>query len=544
MEITSEIISAAVSDRGLSDKRPVNEDSYISLDQANLYAVADGVGGAQAGDVASQMAVEILGEAFAHYGDTVDPEEIMKVAIERANEAIFQMASELPQLSSMATTIAAIHLSTNIATIAHVGDSRVYRLDPQGHLHRETDDHSMVEEEVRAGRMTPEQALTHPSRNIISRAVGAADTVEVDIKTILIDPGSVYLLCSDGITRHISDNELEHLLATGMSPEMLCEQMKDLCYERGAEDNLTAIIIKTVGTEYDDSPRPEPDNFIADVLEEDETVATARTIATTEADVPEAITETAVTEDTADDEWLTQETTVAEAVAETSYEPAVEESLPQEYTSQSVVVPAVQPAGQDRDLEMFGNKVRAVEPAPKISSGTVVGTILSSLIWLILGGLLGISGYYLWHKNNPIEPEPAPPVLVEKTSDIQRNAFSEGLKLVDADPAGYLKARAADPKDAVDHYLLGRAQLLSGDAFAAGHQFRLAKDKLSETNHNDAERLAAEIAAGTAITQNPVIFEVFKKEYTALKDAVAADKTENSNSAANTAQNANTANGQ
>jgi len=88
MENNFQFISAAVSDRGLSDKRPQNEDSYIALEQVGLFAVADGVGGAQAGDVASQMAVEMLGEAFIHYGDTVDPEEIMKVAIERANEAV------------------------------------------------------------------------------------------------------------------------------------------------------------------------------------------------------------------------------------------------------------------------------------------------------------------------------------------------------------------------------------------------------------------------------------------------------------------------
>ncbi len=539
MEITSEIISAAVSDRGLSDKRPVNEDSYVSLDQANLYAVADGVGGAQAGDVASQMAVEILGEAFAHYGDTVDPEEIMKVAIERANEAIFQMASELPQLSSMATTIVAIHLSTNIATIAHVGDSRVYRLDPEGHLHRETDDHSMVEEEVRAGRMTPEQALTHPSRNIISRAVGAAETVEVDIKTILIDPGSVFLLCSDGITRHLSDNELEHLLATGMSPEMLCQQMKDLCYERGAEDNLTAIIVKTVASEYDDSPRPEPEHFVPDALEDDETVATARTAAPAEAETPETIAETEVTEEAADDEWLTQETTVAEATADLPQEPVAEP--PQEYTSQSVVVPPAQPPAQDRDLEMFGNNVRAVEAAPKISSGTVVGTVLSSLIWLILGGLLGITGYYLWHKNNPIEPEPTPPVLVEKTSDIQLNAFAESIRLVDADPQKYIDAEVASPQNAMDHYLLGRAFLISGKLFEAKRQLDLATEKLPEADKKDAVTLASEIAMAKAIIESGPATEVFKREIEVLKKATQAPDANtapaNSNTGANTAPN-------
>lgn len=534
METGTEIISAAVSDRGLSDKRPVNEDSFISLDGSGLYAVADGVGGAQAGDVASQMAVEILGEAFSHYGDTVDPEEIMKVAIERANEAIFQMANELPQLSSMATTIAAIHLSTNIATIAHVGDSRVYKLDPEGHLHRETDDHSMVEEEVRAGRMTPEQALTHPSRNIISRAVGAAETVEIDIKTIMIDPGSVFLLCSDGITRHISDNEIEHLLATGMSPEMLCEQMKDLCYERGAEDNLTAIIVKTVSQEIY-APRPEPDKFVDEALDEDETVASARATAPLEGE-PIAETE----EDAEpEEEWITQETAYTETVE--TVEQAVVEPQPQAYASESVVVPVAQSSSSDRDLEMFGNKAKA-ETAPKISSGTVVGTILSSLIWLVLGGLLGISGYYLWHKNNPIEPEPTPPVLVEKTSDIQLNALAESIRLVDADPQKYIDAEVASPQNATDHYLLGRAFLVSGKLFEAKRQLDLATEKLPDADPKDAITIASEIAMAKAIIESAPATEVFKREIEVLKNAAKpVSNTTDGNTATNTTANSNTA---
>ena len=192
--------SSSVSERGLSEKRPVNEDSYIDLKNLGLFAVADGVGGAQAGDVASQMAVEILGEAFANLPENFDAEVVMRVAIERANQAIHQMSSEIPQLASMATTIAALHISGNIATIGHVGDSRVYRILPDGTLQRETADHSVVEEEVRAGRMTPEQALVHPSRNVISRALGAEDTVDVDLKTIMVEPGTMFLLCSDGIT--------------------------------------------------------------------------------------------------------------------------------------------------------------------------------------------------------------------------------------------------------------------------------------------------------------------------------------------------------
>src|SRR5688572_12942722 len=110
MENNFNIIAASVSDRGLSEKRPENEDSFLMLEERALYAVADGVGGAQAGDVASQMAVEILGEAFANQTSDLDAEDVMRAAIERANSAIYQMASDLPQLSSMATTLVALHV--------------------------------------------------------------------------------------------------------------------------------------------------------------------------------------------------------------------------------------------------------------------------------------------------------------------------------------------------------------------------------------------------------------------------------------------------
>ena len=123
MENSFRLASSSISDRGLSDKRPVNEDSFLELRELGLFAVADGVGGAQAGDVASQMAMEILSEAFANRRESSDAEDVMRLAIESANQAIHQMSSEIPQLASMATTVAAVHLNDNIATVAHVAPS-------------------------------------------------------------------------------------------------------------------------------------------------------------------------------------------------------------------------------------------------------------------------------------------------------------------------------------------------------------------------------------------------------------------------------------
>lgn len=236
--------SNAISDRGLNERRPLNEDSFLADAPRRIFVVADGVGGAEAGEVASQTAVEVLEEAFRHQEDGADIEDLMELAIQRANASIHQMAQDNARFSMMATTVVALHLKGNVATIGHVGDSRLYRLTPEGDIIRETEDHSVVEEEVRAGRMTAEQAANHPSKNVISRALGAEDTVEVDLKTIEVEDGTEFLLCTDGITRHISDAELRQLLVINEDLAVLCEELKQRCYERGAEDNLTAVVVR------------------------------------------------------------------------------------------------------------------------------------------------------------------------------------------------------------------------------------------------------------------------------------------------------------
>ena len=236
--------SAALTDRGLNERRPLNEDALLHDRERSIFAVADGVGGAEAGEVASQTAIEVLDEAFRHQVEGTDVEDLMELAIQRANASIHQMAQEHAKFSMMATTIVALHLKGNIATFGHVGDSRLYRLTPDGQLHRETEDHSIVEEEVRAGRMTPEQAANHPSKNVISRALGAETGVEVDMRTMEVEEGTEFLLCTDGITRHVSDNELRQLMVVSNSLDDVCNELKRRCYERGAEDNLTVVVVR------------------------------------------------------------------------------------------------------------------------------------------------------------------------------------------------------------------------------------------------------------------------------------------------------------
>jgi serine/threonine protein phosphatase PrpC len=484
-----QLTSAAISDRGLSEKRPHNEDSYLELPARGLFAVADGVGGAQAGDVASQMAVEILAEAFANLREGGDTEELMKIAIERANSAVFQMAQDLPQLSTMATTVVALHLNGNIATIGHVGDSRLYRLDSLGHLFRETQDHSVVEEEVRAGRMTPAQAASHPSRNVISRAIGAESDVEVDMKTIMIDPNTTFLLCSDGITRHIEDHEIRELLMTISNPADVCARMKEICYSRGAEDNLTAVIVKigAVGA---------ANGIPADY--EEATVATARTAAASTSGA-------AFTADNFDDdlEIPTQNLRTPPAAqnlapAENIQSFAAPATQPNafETTSETINVPTNEPVARDEKIYTVDEK----------SGGNFLTKLFSAMLLLFLGGIVGALLYYFAQRAMtpaPVAQEP-PRITQMQTPNIEYSAFEESRRSVDKNPPQYLEASGGSAQSAEDFYLLGRAHFLTGDYVKAKESFTKAKELLPETKEVNRRTLENEVALMSAIVENVI----------------------------------------
>lgn len=523
MENNFNIVSASVSDRGLSEKRPENEDSFLVLEERGLYVVADGVGGAQAGDVASQMAVEILGEAFINQSADLDAEDVMRAAIDRANTAIYQMASDLPQLSSMATTLVALHVHGNIATIGHVGDSRAYRIDPDGELRRETQDHSVVEEEVRAGRMTPEQAQNHPSKNIISRALGAEPDVEIDMKTIMVEPGTTFLLCSDGITRHIDDNEIGGFLAAESDPREICERMKELCYERGAEDNLTAVIVRIAS-----EPMPRYSSAAAAGAGDSEevTVASPRMSDTSIADfeVEDPSLKDAIEFNELDDQSY---------LMEDEEESVVDENTLQnlnEYSSSSVVVPAQQqsnpaPAPVERSERPSITNVYEERP----SGGS---SFLSGALFLALGILLGAAGYYFFVGNQAAPAVEAPVITEMKSSNAPLTAFEEGRRLVDRDPQGYLNARAATPREVTDHFLLGRAQMLTGRYWEAKRSFVEARNLLATADSNDAKTLATEISMALAVIESSQATETFTKD---IQTVNSANPNANANANTNTA---------
>ncbi|MGB7068944.1 MAG: PP2C family serine/threonine-protein phosphatase [Pyrinomonadaceae bacterium] len=482
MEQPLQLRSASISDKGLSDKRPQNEDSFLDMVSKGIFAVADGVGGAQAGDVASQMAVEVLGEAFINRRDGSDPEDTLRTAVERANSAIHQMSLDLPQLSTMATTLVALHIDNNIATIGHVGDSRLYRLNAAGVLFRETSDHSVVEEEVRAGRLTPEQAENHPSKNVISRALGAESTVDIDLKTIMIEPNTVFLLCSDGITRHISDPEIAELLSNTSDPAAICHSLKETCFQRGAEDNLTAIIVQAA---------KDAEVYSQPIKSESEevTVATARS--------PFVSTAAAFDVETAD-----AEESIATAYPDPSGAPALAELVPDE----NVRLPARSDSAVHVNSEPILYSME--EPA---SNG--LGRFFTSLGILFLGGVLGAVGYYF------IAPMLVPPPAPESTAQIEvmssappLPAFEEDRRSVDKDPASFLAANQAQPQDAEDYYLRGRAYLLTGKYWDAKLAFKESSDRLAQADPLNANVIATEIAMGLAIINNSPAQQAFERD--------------------------------
>ena len=528
MENKAELISASITDRGLSEKRPQNEDSFAELPEHGVFVVADGVGGANAGDFASQMAVELLTEAVSNQASDADPEQLFRMAIDHANRSIHQMAVDLPQLASMATTIVALNLKGNIATVAHVGDSRIYRFTPDGQVFRETHDHSVVEEEVRAGRLTPEEALIHPSRNIISRAVGAENTVDIDVKTIMVEPNTTFLLCSDGITRHIDDEELRAIFATGADPRLICDHLKELCYSRGAEDNLTAVIVRTFAESEE-----EIDDFdsTAPVIEE-ETVATARsafasagveriapaaplmtnTIAevdpdevdTGELDLP---SEKAASSSVAEEppqvvEPLADNTDEQFLITDKEEESTVANGDPGSYTSSKVVVPA-QVHSPASDFSIFGSQETPTYYEETAQHNGGVGRILVSLGLLLLGAAIAVGiSYFLGFTGQEQQAVDAPQVETMKTQNIPLTSFEEARRIVDKDPSLYA-SKTATPTDAADFYLLGRALLLSGKTNEAKRQFELARERLSQVDEAERKTLGNEITFALAVIGDP-----------------------------------------
>jgi serine/threonine protein phosphatase PrpC len=226
---------AGLSDVGL--ERSGNEDSYVV--RAPLFAVADGMGGAKAGELASGMVADTLETAF----DGGQLPGRLAPAIEDANARIHAFAQEDRSREGMGTTVTATWVSDTTLTIAHVGDSRCYRFR-DGRLEQLTEDHSLVGGLVRLGKLTPQEAEQHPQRSVILRAVGVEATVEVDVYEHELEPGDVYLVCSDGLYSMVRDEVIAETLRMAHSLDDAAAMLIDLANASGGRDNITVVLFR------------------------------------------------------------------------------------------------------------------------------------------------------------------------------------------------------------------------------------------------------------------------------------------------------------
>ncbi|HTA14977.1 MAG TPA: Stp1/IreP family PP2C-type Ser/Thr phosphatase [Solirubrobacteraceae bacterium] len=223
-------------DTGL--QRRANEDSLLV--RSPLFVVADGMGGAQAGEVASHIAVETF---RAGLQDGSDPERSLVHQVEQANAHINELSHQSPEHAGMGTTITVAYVGEQDVSIAHVGDSRAY-CHRDGELLRLTDDHSLVDELIRQGKLTPEEAEEHPQRSVITRALGPEATVEVDVRSFRGRPDDVYLLCSDGLTTMLGEAELLELLSAHTSLHDSGEALIAAANAAGGKDNITVVLLR------------------------------------------------------------------------------------------------------------------------------------------------------------------------------------------------------------------------------------------------------------------------------------------------------------
>jgi protein phosphatase len=245
----------AATDLGL--RRSENEDSHgcwipdepaAQERRGALMVVADGMGGSQAGEVASRLAVETVLGAYrdGHGEDALDD---LRRAVVEANRAVYEQSTANPQHTGMGTTCTALVVRDREALVAHVGDSRAY-LVRDGRIRQLTHDHSLVAQMVQRNEITPEQARTDPRRNVVTRSVGVSADVEVDAERVELplEPGDTLLLCSDGLHGQVTDEELAHA-ASGPDLDVACRELIGLANQRGGPDNITVMLARVEGLE-------------------------------------------------------------------------------------------------------------------------------------------------------------------------------------------------------------------------------------------------------------------------------------------------------
>ncbi|HYO65627.1 MAG TPA: Stp1/IreP family PP2C-type Ser/Thr phosphatase [Archangium sp.] len=237
-------------------KRNHNEDNYLILTDENLCCVADGMGGHSSGEIASKIAVEELAEFFRMTSRDEDAtwpfkmdkgrnydENRLATGIKLANKSIFDKASTDQKYKGMGTTIVSVHFTDAAAYVGHVGDSRVYYFR-QGVLRQVTEDHSLLNDYLKAKKLTPEEIENFPHKNVIVRALGMKETVLVDVAKVEAQPGDVFLLCSDGLSGMVTDPQMQDILTRTSELEKACSQLIDMANAAGGNDNVTCVLAR------------------------------------------------------------------------------------------------------------------------------------------------------------------------------------------------------------------------------------------------------------------------------------------------------------
>ena len=237
---------------GITDKgivRSTNQDAYLFGNlktDASWAIVCDGMGGANGGTVASTNAVKIISEYFqSSFQESMTLNSIkalLQSSVYGANVRLYDMSNKIESLAGMGTTVVAVIVSNNIAQIAHVGDSRAYLFD-DGKLTQITKDHSIVQSMVDSGEITPEEALRHPNKNVITRALGVKEEVEIEYNEIDFSPSQKLLICTDGLTNYVPVEKIEEILNN--NPIDVCTKLLvDLANNNGGGDNISLVIIE------------------------------------------------------------------------------------------------------------------------------------------------------------------------------------------------------------------------------------------------------------------------------------------------------------
>jgi serine/threonine protein phosphatase PrpC len=254
------MIPMNISFKALSDvgrKRKGNEDSLYVNPEQKLFVVADGMGGHAAGEIASKVAVDAINEFVCLTGGDEEitwpfglDENIsydgnrLKTAIRHANRKVLEATKEKSEYEGMATTVAAVLVDGDVANIGHVGDSRIYLLTPT-EFTQLTSDHSWVNEQIQSGVISPDQARSHPLRNVVTRALGGRTDLAVDMQTRKMNGGELLLICSDGLTTMVADDEIEAVLrAANGDVEKGVQDLVGVANDHGGEDNITVVLIK------------------------------------------------------------------------------------------------------------------------------------------------------------------------------------------------------------------------------------------------------------------------------------------------------------